>query len=146
LARRSFDVADVTEILIHRQAGRSQSHIASSLGVDRKTTKKYLDPAVAAWQAGAVTGGVGRAGVGVVSAAQQHQAASDHLAGDRGAPRFHRGDTEGRGDPADDLAAAARRAWGLTASTSSLKRYVDANLPEATSVERCELVGPLSCT
>jgi hypothetical protein len=42
LARRTFDVVDVTEILIHWPAARSQSQIASSLGLDRKTVKKYL--------------------------------------------------------------------------------------------------------
>jgi hypothetical protein len=40
LARRMFDVTDVTEILVHWYAGRSQSEIATSLGVDRKTIRK----------------------------------------------------------------------------------------------------------
>jgi transposase len=53
LARRSFDVVDVTEILVHWHAGRSQSEIATSLGVDRKTVKKYLAAAV---EAGIVPG------------------------------------------------------------------------------------------
>jgi transposase len=57
LARRSFDVVDVTEILIHWHAGRSQSEIAESVGVDRKTVRKYLGPAVAA---GIVPGDVAR--------------------------------------------------------------------------------------
>jgi transposase len=48
VARRTFDVVDVTEILIHWHAGRSQSEIAASLGVDRKTVKKYVSPALAA--------------------------------------------------------------------------------------------------
>jgi transposase len=38
----------VNEIFIHWYAGRSQSEIATSLGVDRKTIRKYLAPAVAA--------------------------------------------------------------------------------------------------
>ncbi len=41
-------MVDVTEILIHWHAGRSQSEIATSLGVDRKTVKKYLAPAIGA--------------------------------------------------------------------------------------------------
>ena len=41
-------MVDVTEILIHWHAGRSQSQIATSLGLDRKTVKKYVDPAIAA--------------------------------------------------------------------------------------------------
>jgi hypothetical protein len=48
LARRTFNVVDVTEILIHWHAGRSLSEIATSLGVDRKTVRKYVSPAVAA--------------------------------------------------------------------------------------------------
>lgn len=34
---------DVTEILIHWQAGRSVSEISQSLGVDRKTVRKYVN-------------------------------------------------------------------------------------------------------
>jgi hypothetical protein len=41
-------VTDVTEILVHWYAGRSQSEVATSLGMDRKTIRKYLAPAVAA--------------------------------------------------------------------------------------------------
>src|SRR6266508_479513 len=48
MARRTFVVVDVTEILIHWHAGRSISEVAASLGVDRKTVRKYLAPAVAA--------------------------------------------------------------------------------------------------
>jgi transposase len=48
MARRSFDVVDVTEILIHWHAGRSISEVSTSLDVDRKTIRKYLAPAVAA--------------------------------------------------------------------------------------------------
>ena len=35
MARRTVDVIDVTEILMHWQAGRSLSEMAGSLGVDR---------------------------------------------------------------------------------------------------------------
>jgi hypothetical protein len=48
LARRTFDVIDVIEILTHWYAGRSQNELATSLGVDRKTLRKYTAPAVAA--------------------------------------------------------------------------------------------------
>jgi len=40
-------VIDVTEILVHWHAGRSQAEIADSLGVDRKTVRKYTAPAIA---------------------------------------------------------------------------------------------------
>lgn len=39
---------DIVEILIHWYAGRSQNELAASLGVDRKTLRKYTGPARAA--------------------------------------------------------------------------------------------------
>jgi len=45
MGRRTFTVADVTEILLHWQAGKSQCEIAANLGLDRKTVRKYLKPA-----------------------------------------------------------------------------------------------------
>src|SRR6266404_4955099 len=54
MARRTFDVIDVTEILVHWHAGRSLNEMSASLGVDRKTIRKYIAPAVAA---GIVAGG-----------------------------------------------------------------------------------------
>src|SRR5580704_13117797 len=54
MAMRTFDVIDVTEILVHWHAGRSLSEMSQSLGVDRKTLRKYVAPAVAA---GIVPGG-----------------------------------------------------------------------------------------
>jgi hypothetical protein len=41
LARRTFDVIDIVEILTYWYAGRSQNELATSLGVDRKTLRKY---------------------------------------------------------------------------------------------------------
>jgi transposase len=48
MARRTFDVIDVTEIPVHWHAGRSLNELSQSLGVDRKTIRKYVVPAVAA--------------------------------------------------------------------------------------------------
>jgi transposase len=42
MARRSFDVIDVVEILQHWHAGRSKSQVAASVGVDRSTVAKYV--------------------------------------------------------------------------------------------------------
>ena len=42
MARRTFDVVDIIEILVHWHAGRSNSEIAQSLDVDRKTARKYI--------------------------------------------------------------------------------------------------------
>lgn len=48
MARRSFAVVDLIEILIHWHAGRPKSEVARSLGVDRKTVRKYVGAAEAA--------------------------------------------------------------------------------------------------
>jgi DNA-binding transcriptional regulator LsrR (DeoR family) len=45
MARRTFYVIDITEILIHWYAGRSQHELAASLQLDRKTIRRYLAPA-----------------------------------------------------------------------------------------------------
>jgi len=51
MARRSFTVVDVVEILTHWYAGRSISEVSDSLDVDGKTIRKYIAPAVAAGMA-----------------------------------------------------------------------------------------------
>ncbi len=42
---------DITEILVHWYAGRSQHELAASLGLDRKTIRRYTAPAIAAGMA-----------------------------------------------------------------------------------------------
>ena len=80
---------DVTEILVHWHAGRSLNEVSGSLGVDRKTIRKYVAPAVAA---GIVPGGgekrgrVAGTGPGMVPGAVRYPPAAGDLAGDRGAP------------------------------------------------------------
>ncbi|WP_310437542.1 IS21 family transposase [Streptomyces sp. 3330] len=44
-------MVDIVEIYVHWYAGRSKSQVATSLGVDRKTIRKYLAPAEAAGMA-----------------------------------------------------------------------------------------------
>ena len=41
-------MVDITEILVHWHAGRSNSEISESLDVDRRTVAKYVAPAIAA--------------------------------------------------------------------------------------------------
>ena len=48
MARRTFDVTDVTETPVHRHAGRSLNEMSQGLGVDRKTIRKNIAPAMAA--------------------------------------------------------------------------------------------------
>jgi transposase len=54
MARRTFEMIDVIEILQHWHAGRPKTVVAASLGVDPKTVRKYIVPAEAA---GLVPGG-----------------------------------------------------------------------------------------
>lgn len=133
MARRSFNVVDVTEILIHWYAGRSQSEIATSLGVDRKTVKKYLAPAI---EAGVSPGDEPRTGEqwselvrswwpGLVETRLRqttwpqieahHEFIVDMLAA---------------GVTQATIWQRLRDEQGLAASVASLKRYVAANLPE----------------
>src|SRR5215467_4067761 len=48
MARRTFDVIDICEILVHWHAGRSKNEIAGSLGLSRNTVRKYVAAAEAA--------------------------------------------------------------------------------------------------
>ena len=41
-------MADIADILANWHAGRSKNEVAASLGVDRKTIRKYIAPALAA--------------------------------------------------------------------------------------------------
>jgi transposase len=133
MARRTFDVVDVTEIFIHWYAGRSISEVSASLGVDRKTIRKYLAPAVAA---GLAPGGP------VMS--QQDWAALvtrwfPQLADTRlrqvtwpQIAKHHEYITAQLklGVTQATIHQRLRDEQGLTASVASLKRYVAANLPE----------------
>ncbi len=58
MARRQFKVIDVVEVLQHWHAGRAKSVVASSLGIDPKTVRKYVARAEGAGLApgGAVLG------------------------------------------------------------------------------------------
>ena len=114
MARRTFDVIDVTEILMHWHAGRSKNEMAESLGVDRKTLRKYIAPAEAA---GIVPGGPAKT---EEEWAELVRGWFPELADTRlrqvtwpaieRAPRLHHRAAEGRGADVDDPSAAARRA------------------------------------
>lgn len=139
MARRTFDVVDVTEIFTHWYAGRSISELSVSLGVDRKTIRKYLAPAVAA---GLTPGGP----------AMSRQEWADLVT--RWFPQL--ADTRLRQITwpqiavfheyiAEHLAAGVTQATihqrlrdehGLTASVASLKRYVAANMAEQVRRDR----------
>ena len=45
MARRLFDMIDIVEVLQHWYSGRSKTDVATSLGIDRGTIRKYVTPA-----------------------------------------------------------------------------------------------------
>ena len=139
MARRAFNVVDVTEIFIHWYAGRSISEVATSLGVDRKTIRKYLAPAVAA---GLAPGGpvmvqsdwaelvvrwfpqladTGLRQVTWPEIARYHDYIAEMLKAGVTQATIHQ---------------RLRDELGLTASVASVKRYVAANLPEEVRRDR----------
>ena len=124
---------DVTEILVHWHAGRSLNEMSQSLGVDRKTIRKYVAPAAAA---GIVPGGPAktedewadlvREWFPELSDARLRQVTWPAIA------VHHDYITE-------QLKARVRMSTihqrlrdehGLAASVASFRRYVNANLPE----------------
>lgn len=132
-------MVDVTEILIHWHAGRSQSQIASSLGLDRKTVKKYLQPAIVA---GLRPGDVARSPQQWADLVQEWfpQLCDTRLR------QVTWPEIEAHHDFVKAMLAAGvskqtiwqrlRDEHGLNASVSSLKRYVEANLPQESHRDR----------
>jgi transposase len=133
VARRSFNVVDVTEIFIHWHAGRSQSEIATSLGVDRKTVRKYLAPAI---EAGVVPGDAPRSGEAWAELVRSWwPGLVDTRLRQTTWPQIeaHREfvvEMLAAGVTQQTIWQRLRDEHGLTASVASLKRYVAANLPE----------------
>jgi transposase len=144
LARRTFDVTDVTEILVHWYAGRSQSEVATSLGVDRKTIRKYLAPAIAA---GISPGGPPMtAGDWAELTGKWFPGIGDTRLRQTTWPQIE----QYRDYIAEMLKAGVSKQtiWqrlcdeqGLQASVASLKRWVAANLPEEVHRDRVTVLG-----
>ena len=126
-------MTDVVEILIHWHAGRSISEVSESLGVDRKTIRRYIEPAK---DAGLAPGGE------ALSRAYWEMLVRDWFPGllDTSLrqvtwPRI----AVHHEYIADQLKAGVTKATihqrlrderGLTASLASLKRYIAANMAE----------------
>ena len=134
---------DVTEILVHWDAGRSQSEIADSLGLDRKTVKKYLTPAI-------------EAGIEPGSGRSQEEWSTlvrewfPHLADttlrqyswpliephrDYIVAQLEQGVTKAT------IHQRLRDERGLEASVASLKRWIAANLPEQALRAKVTVLG-----
>jgi hypothetical protein len=143
MGRRSFDVVDLTELFVHWEAGRSQVQIAESLGLDRKTVRKYLAPAVAE---GLAPGGPA---AGEAVWAQRIAGWFPELS-DGGRVRqvtwpaieAHRDYIVGqlKADvTVSTISARLIAEKGLTASRSSLRRWIVANLSELTARSRASV-------
>lgn len=145
MARRTFDVIDITEILIHWYAGRSQYEIADSLAVDRKTIRKYLAPAIAE---GLIPGGPPiserqwaakvrgwfpeRADLRLRQVTWKH--IEPHHA-------YIKQQLEAKVTVAT-IHQRLRDEHGLAVSVASLRRYAQANLPEQAKAEQVVVLNP----
>jgi hypothetical protein len=145
MSRRTLDVVDLVELFVHWEAGRSQVQIGESLGLDRKTVRKYLASAVAA---GLAPGG----------AAAGEQVWADRVA--RWFPEVVDGRLRQLTWPAIEahrdyivdqlkdgvtVATISQRLVderGLSASQSSLRRWIAANLSEVTLRDRASVPRP----
>ena len=124
---------DIVEILIHWYAGRSQHELAASLGVDRKTQRKYTAPARAA---GIEPGGppMGEADWRTLVAGWFPELCDSGLR-QVSWPRIelHRDYIAAQlkaGVTAATIHQRLADERGLDASVASLRRWVRANLPE----------------
>jgi transposase len=145
MARRTFDVIDVTEILMHWHAGRSLSEMAGSLDVDRKTLRKYIAPAVAA---GIVPGGPGK---GQEEWAELVRGWFPQLADTRLRQVTWPAIGEHHEYITAQLKAGVRMStiWqrlrderGLAVSVQSFRRYVAANVPEEVRRSQVRVLDP----
>jgi transposase len=145
MARRTFGVIDITEILVHWHAGRSKNQIASSLGVHRRTVSKYVAPAVAA---GLVPGGP------PLSEAQWAERVREwfpELADTRlrqvtwPAIEKHHELIAAQMEAGVTMATIHQRLRderGLAVSVASFRRYVAANLPEEARRSQVRVLRP----
>ena len=134
MARRTFDLVDVIGILQHWHVGRSQREMSASLDVDRKTLRKYIAPAA---EAGIAPGGRAKSRE---EWAELVQGWFPALADTRLRRVTWPAIDEHHEFIARQLEAGMRvpTIWqrlrnehGLAVSLASLRRYVAANVPEA---------------
>src|SRR3954469_600210 len=147
MARRSFDVVDLTELFVHWEAGRSQVQIAESLNLDRKTVRKYLAPVVAE---GLVPGA---APVGELVWAARIARWFPELSDTRlrqltwAQIDAHRDFIVGQLEDGVTVATVAQRLadeHSVTASESSVRRWIHPNLAEHAARQRVTVLrGPV---
>ena len=135
---------DVVEILEHWHAGRSQAEIATSLGVDRKTVRKYTAPAIAA---GFAPGGPGKAPREWDALARQwFPELADARLRQSSWPLIEPFHEPVRiwleaGVTVSTVHQRLCDEHGLTVSLSSLRRYVAANLPAQAAAAQVTVLG-----
>jgi len=137
---------DLVEIYVHWYAGRSQAQIADSLGLDRKTVRKYLAPVAAA---GLVPGGPP-----VMTEADWRARAQSWFPAlvDKGlrqvtwpAIDVHRDYITAQLAAAVTVSTIHQRLvdeHGLVASVASLRRWVAGNLPEEARRAQVRVLRP----
>lgn len=145
MGRRSFDVVDLLELFTHWEAGRSQSQIADSLNLDRKTVRKYTAPLV---QRGLVPGGppVGEQ-VWEQRIAQWFPQVVDRRLRQVTWPQIeaHRDyivEQLGEGVTVATISQRLTDEHGLIASESSVRRWMNANLTEQVARHRASPPRP----
>jgi transposase len=145
MARRTFDVIDVTEILVHWHAGRSLNEMSQSLGVDRKTIRKYVAPAVAAGIApGGPAKGEGewqdlvRGWFPELSDTRLRQVTWPAIA----VHHEYIAEQLKAGVRMSTVHQRLRDEHGLAASIASFRRYVAANVPEEARRSQVTVWGP----
>lgn len=149
MARRTFQVIDISELLVHWYAGRSQVELADSLGLDRKTVRKYLAPAI---ESGFAPGGpkMGEEDWRVLV-----RSWFPHLADPSIRQLTWPAIAEHRDYIVEMLAARVtvttihqrlRDERGLGASLASLRRYIAANLPEEAHRAAVTVLNPYPTT
>ena len=144
-AAQSLDVVDLVELFVHWEAGRSQVQISESLGLDRKTIRKYLAPAAAA---GLAPGGVA---VGEAVWAQRVAGWFPKVTDGRlrqvtwPAIEAHRDyivEQLEAGVTVSTISGRLIDEHGLSASRSSLRRWIGGNLSEVTLRDRASVPRP----
>ena len=136
---------DISEILIHWHAGRSQSEVAASLGVDRRTIRKYTAAAIAA---GMRPGGppvseerwaeLARGWFPELADARLRQVTWPAIAEHH---EFITGQLEA-GVTMATIHQRLRDERGLAVSVASFRRYVAANLPEEARRSQVRVLRP----
>src|SRR5258708_14328971 len=144
MARRTFSMVDVAEIVEHWYAGGPKAEVARSLGVDVKTVRKYVAAAEAA--------GLGAGGPPV--SAEGWRAVEREWFPERAGVSSRRASWaeiachhDRIGEllgvvPVSVIWQRLRDEQGLTASVASLRRYVRAQFPEHARAGEVEVWRP----